>query len=127
MRGRPTAISSIGPSPSPFITLLGVVRGPRLTYFDSMGIQLNDFQRDMIKSLAMFSSRDVPSTGYLFGYLTARVDSFIRGDITREQLADDSAFMELCRTLVSRCTAQELYEIASGTRELPGEDVQSVQ
>lgn len=119
--------SSTGPPRRPAVTPAAVLPPFRRAYVGLMGIQLNDFQRDMIKTCAMFSSREVASTGYLFGYLRARVDSFVRGDITREQLADDSAFMELCHALVSRHSAKELYEIASGTRELPGEDVQSGQ
>lgn len=96
-------------------------------YYRCMGIQLTDLHRDMIKTMADFRRDNIAVSPYLFGYLTSRVDSFVRGLIDREQLADDHAFMELLRTLDARCSTKELREIAAGTRELPGEDVQSGQ
>lgn len=96
-------------------------------YSHCMGIQLTDFHRNMIKTMADFRRDNIAVSPYLFGFLTSRVDSFVRGLITRDQLADDHAFMELLRTLDARCSTKELHEIASGTRELPGEDVQSGQ
>lgn len=92
-----------------------------------MGIQLTDFDRDMIKQVAVFREDSIHVGGYLFGYLTARVDQFLTGLITRKQLADDAALVELIKTLDARCTTEELRAIAAGTRELPGEDVQSGQ
>lgn len=96
-------------------------------YSDCMGIQLSDFSREMIKQVAQFRDDRIHPNGYLFGYITARVDQFLKGAITREQLADDAALVELIRTLDSRCSTAELRAIAAGTRELPGEDVQSGQ
>lgn len=92
-----------------------------------MGIQLNDFARDMIKQMASIREDGIPSSGYLFGYLAARVDQFLRDVITREQLAEDYALVELVKTLAARCSTQQLRAIAAGTEELPGEDVQSGQ
>lgn len=81
----------------------------------------------MIKEICNFRRANVGVTPYLFGYLRSRVDSFVTGVITREQLADDASFMELLTVLDARHSTEELLEIAAGTREIPGEDVQSGQ
>lgn len=81
----------------------------------------------MIKTAAQFRHDGIPLSPYFFGYLTARVDQFLQDKITREQLADDVALLELVKLLCVRCSTQELLEIASGARDLPGEDVQSEQ
>lgn len=92
-----------------------------------MGIQLTSFDRNMIKTAAAFRQDGIPLSPYFFGYLTARVDQFLQDKISREQLADDVALLELIKLLCVRCSTKELFEIAAGTRELPGEDVQSGQ
>jgi len=96
-------------------------------YSRCMGIQLSDFQREMIKQVARFRDDSIHPNGYLFGYLSSRVDQFLQDQITREQLADDAALVELIKTLDARCSTAELRAIAAGTRELPGEDVHSGQ
>lgn len=81
----------------------------------------------MIKQLADLRVENIRTSSYLLGYLSMRVEQFLVGNITKKQLADDSAFIELLRALDARCSTVELREIAAGTRELPGEDVQSGQ
>lgn len=90
-----------------------------------MGIRMTDVERNMIQTAATFKRDRLLISGYLFGYLAARVDHFLTGVIDRKQLADDAAMVELIKTLDARCNAQQLDQIAWGTRELPGEDVQS--
>ena len=92
-----------------------------------MGIQLTDFHRHMINQIADLRLGKIQSSGYLLGYLSARVDQFLSGAITREQFADDAAMVELLKTLDARCSTVELREIAACKRELPGRDVQSGQ
>jgi hypothetical protein len=92
-----------------------------------MGIQLTDFQKHLIKQVASFMENDINVSGYLFGYQTARLEQFLTGVITKQQLADDHAMVELVRTLTARYCPTHLREIADGTRELPGEDVPSGQ
>lgn len=79
----------------------------------------------MIKQMAAFIKDGIPTRPYLYGYLFSRVHSFLAGGITREQLTEDHALLELLETLEARCTPDQLLEIAAGTRELPGEDVPS--
>lgn len=92
-----------------------------------MGIQLSDHDRNMIKQMAAFIKDRIPTRPYLYGYLSSRVGSFLTGGITREQLAEDHALLELLETLEARCTPEQLLQIVDGTRELPGEDVPSGQ
>lgn len=90
-----------------------------------MGIRMTDVERGMVRQAALFKRDGLLISGYLLGYLACRVDHFLTGVIDRKQLADDAAMVELTRTLYHRCTAQQLDQIAFGTRELPGEDVHS--
>lgn len=92
-----------------------------------MGIPLTDADRNMIITLASLREHNSPGSGYLLGYLRARVDQFLRGAVSREELADDNALVELLYTLCTKLTPGAMREIAAGTRELPGEDVQSGQ
>jgi len=81
----------------------------------------------MIQVLAKFRDEDVHPRAYLFGFLKARVDHFLQGDINRNQLADDAALVELLCTLDAKCSTEELRAIACGAAKLPGEDVHSAQ
>jgi len=81
----------------------------------------------MLKEVATILELHTSISGFLLGYLSSRVESFLRGVIDQERLADDAAFLELLRTLAARRTPQELRDIASGAKELPGGDVHSVQ
>jgi len=81
----------------------------------------------MIKVAADNRLQGMSSTPYFFGYLMSRVGQFLTGHITEQHLAEDHAMVELLITLDARCSGTELLEIASGTREVPGEDVQSGQ
>lgn len=92
-----------------------------------MGIQLSSSDRQLIGTVAALRADGAPATGYLFGYLKSRVEQFLRGVIDREVLEHESALMELVWTLSMSMSPKHLSEIASGTRELPGEDVQSGQ
>lgn len=92
-----------------------------------MGIQLTDHERSMIKQMADFRRDDVPIYPYFYGYLSGRVESFAAGNISRNKLAEESALCNLLQALWTKCTEQQLRDIASGARELPGEDVPSGQ
>ena len=92
-----------------------------------MGIQLTDFNREMIKTVIFLREADARPASYYLGYLQARVDQFLSGGVTREQLADDAAFLNLLQALDARCSTQELKEIVAGTKEIPGEDVHDGQ
>jgi len=81
----------------------------------------------MILQVAVFREQGANIYPYLYGYLSSLVGSFLSGGVTREQLADDHAFLELLSTLDAKCTPKQLRQIYDGTRELAGEDVQSGQ
>lgn len=92
-----------------------------------MGIQLTDQERAMIRETAVVSSGGNIPSGYFLGYLQIRVEHYLMGLITKQQLADDHALIELCKTLYARYSVADLHAIADGTIELPGEDVPSGQ
>lgn len=79
----------------------------------------------MIKQVAEFRTSQIQTSSYLFGYLVARVDQFLTGGITKEQLSEDYSLVQLVTTLDAKCSTEELLSIASGAKELPGEDVPS--
>lgn len=81
----------------------------------------------MIRETAVIADGATSPSGYFLGYLSIRVEHFLQGLITREQLADDQALIELLKTLHAKYSVAELRRIADGTMEIPGEDVQSGQ
>lgn len=92
-----------------------------------MGIQLTDFERSMIEDMANFRRDDMPVYPYFFGYMSGQVEMFLVGNIDAKKLAEVDAFCSLLLALWTKCTEQELRDIASGAMELPGEDVPSGQ
>jgi len=64
---------------------------------------------------------------YLFGALSSSVDMFVSGYNEKRDLETMWAIVKLLDRLAKTCSAQELREIADGTREVPGEDVPSGQ
>ncbi len=90
-----------------------------------MGIQLSHYDRLMIASIAKLRRDSMNPNMYLFGYLSSLVDQFLAGTITKRQLAEGQAQVELLRMLDTRCSPEQLLEIVAGTREVPGDDVQS--
>lgn len=81
----------------------------------------------MIRTVAGLRTDYAIPSGYLFGYLRSRVEQFLKGFIDQDQLAHDAALMELLYTMCTKLSREEIREVADGTRELAGEDVQSGQ
>lgn len=90
-----------------------------------MGIQLSAHDRHMIGQLAEARRLQMAAYPLLYGYLTAGVTMFLAGTITKERLEETQAMADLLGALYVQCSVAELREIASGARELPGEDVRS--
>lgn len=90
-----------------------------------MGIQLSKHDRHMIMQAAELRRLDCGVHPLLYGYLSAGVDAFLTGRVSKEYLGEVYALCELLGQLSLKYSADELRQIASGTREVPGEDVHS--
>lgn len=92
-----------------------------------MGIQLDDSDKRMIAFLAEEKANGRTVYAYLFGALGSSVDLFVSGLSEKRDLESMWATVKLLDQLSKEHTPEELREIASGTREVPGEDVHSGQ
>lgn len=92
-----------------------------------MGIQLSNHDKHMINQVAVIKDMGIPIHPLVFGYLSSAVEPVLKGLLKMDRLAEVYALCELLIQLYDKYSVQELMEIACGTRELPGEDVQSVQ
>lgn len=90
-----------------------------------MGIQLSYFEKTSIDTLAQVKSTGGSIYPYLFGALGSSVDLFVEGHNKTSDLASMWASVKRLDALCKRYNAEELREIASGTREVAEEDVQS--
>jgi hypothetical protein len=92
-----------------------------------MGIQLDEFDKHMLKFLADGKRRGESPFPYLFGALASAVDLFVRGTNEKRDLESLWASIKLVEQLWKKHSPDELDEIRCGTREIPCEDVPSGQ
>lgn len=92
-----------------------------------MGIQLSDHDREILGKLAEYRAKGDSIYPYLYGYLQSSVDLFLSGLNETRDLEYSYASAKLLEELACSLTVEHLREVASGTREVPGEDVPSGQ
>lgn len=92
-----------------------------------MGIQLDKFDRVILDYVANQKRLGNSVYPYLYGVLTSSVDLFVSGHSEKRDLESMWASVKLIDRLSKTLSPDELDEILSGTREIPGEDVPSGQ
>lgn len=121
------ATSSTGPSRSSAVTGLEVPHQLGDAYFGLMGIQLSDFDKQVIGRMADYKSESAPTYPYLFGMISSSLHLFFSGHSEKSDLESMWALVQLLERLCKTYNAEQLREISCGTREVPGEDVPSGQ
>lgn len=88
-----------------------------------MGIELDQFDKTMLHSLADSKEQEESTFPYLFGILSSSVDLFVSGHSEKRDLESIWASVKLLARLCKTHDADDLRAIASGAMGIPGEDV----